>query len=120
MLLMMILSGFAFPIASMPLLFQDLSYLSPVRYFLVIIRGSFLKGTGIDTPWPPVNPPALLAAVIFTMSVRRRRTGRWDDGWFSEGGQGAAKNAHDQRRGPEDPERSFEAVLGAPGTIPCW
>ncbi|MBI3596233.1 MAG: ABC transporter permease [Nitrospirae bacterium] len=75
MLPMMILSGFAFPIANMPLFFQDLSYLSPVRYFLVIIRGIFLKGAGIDTLWPQVIPLAVLAVAIFTMSVLRfRRT----------------------------------------------
>ncbi|MBI3611464.1 MAG: ABC transporter permease [Nitrospirae bacterium] len=72
---MMILSGFAFPIANMPVFFQDLSYLSPVRYFLVIIRGIFLKGSGIDVLWPQVVPLALLAVVIFSMSVLRfRRT----------------------------------------------
>lgn len=75
MLPMMILSGFAFPIANMPVFFQDLSYLSPVRYFLVIIRGIFLKGAGIDTLWPQVIPLAVLAVAIFSMSVLRfRRT----------------------------------------------
>jgi len=72
---MMILSGFAFPIANMPLFFQDLSYLSPVRYFLVIIRGIFLKGSGLDVLWPQVLPLAGLALLIFTVSVLRfRRT----------------------------------------------
>jgi len=75
MLPMMILSGFAFPIANMPVFFQDLSYLSPVRYFLVIIRGIFLKGAGIDTLWPQVLPLAVLAVVIFSMSVLRRTLG---------------------------------------------
>ncbi|MBI3994454.1 MAG: ABC transporter permease [Nitrospirae bacterium] len=75
MLPMMILSGFAFPIANMPVFFQDLSYLSPVRYFLIIIRGIFLKGAGLDTLWPQVVPLAVLAVVIFSMSVLRfRRT----------------------------------------------
>lgn len=75
MLPMMILSGFAFPIANMPVFFQDLSYLSPVRYFLVIIRGIFLKGDGIETLWPQVLPLAVLAGAIFTLSVLRfRRT----------------------------------------------
>jgi drug efflux transport system permease protein len=75
MLPMMILSGFAFPIANMPIFFQDLSYLSPVRYFLVIIRGIFLKGVGLEVLWPQVIPLAILAVAIFTMSVLRfRRT----------------------------------------------
>lgn len=75
MLPLMILSGFAFPIENMPPFFQDLSYLSPVRYFLVIIRGIFLKGSGLDVLWPQVLPLAGLAALIFTLSVLRfRRT----------------------------------------------
>lgn len=72
---MMILSGFAFPVANMPPFFQDLSYLSPVRYFLIIIRGIFLKGNGIETLWPQVLPLAALGAGIFALSVWRfRRT----------------------------------------------
>jgi ABC-2 type transport system permease protein len=72
---MMILSGFAFPIANMPPFFQDLSYLTPVRYFLIIIRGIFLKGSGLDVLWPQVLPLAMLAVAIFTLSVLRfRRT----------------------------------------------
>lgn len=75
MMPMMTLSGFAFPIANMPQIFQDLSYLSPVRYFLVIIRGIFLKGSGLATLWPQILPLALLGVAIFTLSVLRfRRT----------------------------------------------
>jgi ABC-2 type transport system permease protein len=70
---MMILSGFAFPIANMPEFFQDLSHLSPVRYFLVIIRGIFLKGSGFDDLWPQVLALAALAAGIFGLSVYRFR-----------------------------------------------
>ncbi len=73
MLPMMILSGFAFPIANMPAFFQDLSYLSPLRYFLVIIRGIFLKGSGIDVLWPQVLALAILSTAIFTVSVLRFR-----------------------------------------------
>jgi len=42
------LSGFAFPIGAMPASLQWFSYLIPLRYFLVIIRASFLKGVGIS------------------------------------------------------------------------
>ena len=48
----MLLSGFIFPIASMPEPMQYLTYLIPLRYFLVIIRGIFLKGVGLDVLWP--------------------------------------------------------------------
>ncbi len=39
-----ILSGFATPIANMPSLVQDLTYLNPMRYFLIIVRGVYLEG----------------------------------------------------------------------------
>jgi ABC-2 type transport system permease protein len=42
------LSGFVFPIVNMPIVIQWLTYLNPLRYFLVIIRGIFLKGTGLE------------------------------------------------------------------------
>ena len=41
------LSGFSFPIASMPTVLQWLTYLNPLRYFLVVLRGTFLKGVGL-------------------------------------------------------------------------
>ena len=43
-----LLSGFAFPIRNMPAAVQYLTYLNPVRYFMEIVRGIFLKGSGID------------------------------------------------------------------------
>jgi ABC-2 type transport system permease protein len=46
------LSGFAFPIRNMPLPVQVLTYLDPVRYFMTIVRGIFLKGTGLSVLWP--------------------------------------------------------------------
>ena len=42
-----ILSGFSFPICSMPRVLQWLTYVNPLRYFLVVIRGTFLKGIGL-------------------------------------------------------------------------
>jgi ABC-2 type transport system permease protein len=45
-------SGFVFPIANMPTIVQWLTYLNPLRYFLVIIRGIFLKGIGLEVLWP--------------------------------------------------------------------
>ena len=46
------LSGFAFPIHNMPIAVQYLTYLNPLRYFVEIVRGIFLKGTGIAVLWP--------------------------------------------------------------------
>ncbi|HPC84539.1 MAG TPA: ABC transporter permease [Thermoanaerobaculaceae bacterium] len=46
------LSGFAFPIQNMPLGFQFVTYLVPLRYYITILRGVFLKGVGIGGLWP--------------------------------------------------------------------
>jgi ABC-2 type transport system permease protein len=49
---MIYLSGFIFPIDNMPDWIQPVTYLIPLRYFLVILRGIFLKGAGLDVFWP--------------------------------------------------------------------
>jgi ABC-2 type transport system permease protein len=52
MMPMIYLSGFVFPIENMPTWIQPATYLIPLRYFLVIVRGIFLKGVGLETLWP--------------------------------------------------------------------
>ena len=47
----LLLSGFLFDIASMPRVLQAITYLVPARYFVVVTRGIFLKGVGIDVLW---------------------------------------------------------------------
>ena len=61
-----ILSGFATPIANMPPLVQNLTYLNPMRYFLIIVRGVFLEGDGISNLWSQYYPLILIA--LFTMT----------------------------------------------------
>ena len=68
-----ILSGFAFPISSMPQALQWFTYLNPLRYYLVVIRGTFLKGVGVDVLWPQLAAMAVLAAVLLTLSILRFR-----------------------------------------------
>ena len=46
------LSGFNFPIRNMPKVVQYLTYLNPLRYFMEIVRGVFLKGVGVSILWP--------------------------------------------------------------------
>ena len=46
---MVYLSGFIFPIENMPAVIQWITYLIPLRYFLVIVRSIFLKGVGLET-----------------------------------------------------------------------
>ncbi len=67
----MLLSGFMFPIANMPEVVQWVTYLNPLRYFLVIIRGVFLKGVGLDVLWPQMVALAALGVVTFTAATRR-------------------------------------------------
>lgn len=66
-----LLSGFATPIENMPVGFQYITYLSPLRYFLVIVRGIFLKGVGLDVLWPQVLALLLLGIGIFAVSTMR-------------------------------------------------
>lgn len=68
------LSGFAFPIESMPQWIQYLTYANPVRYFLVIIRGVFLKGNGLDILWPQMAALAVLGGfMLFLSSLRFKK-----------------------------------------------
>ena len=67
------LSGFVFPIANMPVFVQWLTYLNPLRYFLVIIRGIFLKGVGLDILWPQYAALAVLGIAVFAGAVGRFR-----------------------------------------------
>ena len=67
------LSGFVFPIANMPLVVQWLTYLNPLRYFLVIIRGIFLKGVGLKILWPQLLALIVLGLIVFTCAVKRLR-----------------------------------------------
>lgn len=69
----MLLSGFAFPIENMPASIQYATYLNPLRYYLVIVRGIFLKGIGLEILWPQVATLALLGGTILVFAVGRFR-----------------------------------------------
>jgi ABC-2 type transport system permease protein len=58
-----ILSGFATPIANMPPLIQDLTYLNPMRYFLVVVRGIFLEGSSARSLMPQFLPMAAIGVI---------------------------------------------------------
>jgi ABC-2 type transport system permease protein len=68
---MILLSGFVFPIANMPRIVQLVTYANPIRYFLVIIRGIFLKGIGLATLWPQLLALALIGTTLLTVSALR-------------------------------------------------
>lgn len=65
-----LLSGFYYPISSMPRIIQIVTYVVPARYFMVITRGIFLKGVGLHELWPQFVPLALYGALILTAAVR--------------------------------------------------
>lgn len=67
----MLLSGFVFPIANMPEAVQWLTYLNPLRYFLVIIRGIFLKGVGPEILWPQMAALLILGTATLWVTTRR-------------------------------------------------
>lgn len=68
-----LLSGFMFPIENMPKLIQYGTYINPLRYFLVIIRGIFLKGSGIAVLWPQMAALFLIGSLVITISSLRFR-----------------------------------------------
>ena len=68
---MMYLSGFIFPIENMPAAIQPLTYLIPLRYFVIILRGIFLKGIGLETLWPQVLGLLAWGVAILTLAVLR-------------------------------------------------
>lgn len=68
-----LLSGFMFPIANMPEIVQWLTYLNPLRYFLVIIRGIFLKGVGTAILWPQMTALAVMGVITLWLASKRFR-----------------------------------------------
>ena len=69
----MLLSGFAFPIQNMPAFFQALTYLVPLRYYLVILRGVFLKGVGLAVLWPQALALVVMGVAILGLARLRFR-----------------------------------------------
>jgi len=68
-----ILSGFVFPIENMPRLIQGLTYIVPLRYFLVIIRGLFLKAVGLNALWDETAALLVFGLAILGLSILRFR-----------------------------------------------
>ena len=70
-----LLSGFMFPIANMPTVVQWLTFANPLRYFLVIIRGIFLKGVGLPVLWEQMAALAVLGvAMLGLASLKFKKT----------------------------------------------
>lgn len=76
MLPTLLLSGFIFPIRSMPVPLQVLTFLVPGRYFVTVLRGIVLKGVGVRVLWPDILALVLFATAtlgIATLRLRRRQ-----------------------------------------------
>jgi len=65
------LSGFNFPVRNMPVVVQYLTYLNPVRYFMEIVRGVFLKGVGVTVLWPQMLALLVYGTLVLGMSAMR-------------------------------------------------
>ena len=65
------LSGFMFPIRNMPVAVQYLSYLNPLRYFMEIVRGVFLKGVGVEVLWPRMLCLLVYGVTVLGLSAAR-------------------------------------------------
>lgn len=70
---MIFLSGFVFPIENMPAVIQPLTYLVPLRYFLIILRSLFLKGVGLETLWSQALALTGWGVAILGLAILRSR-----------------------------------------------
>jgi len=69
----MLLSGFMFPVASMPTVFQWLTLLNPLRHYIEIVRGVFLKAAGFDALWPQFTILAVMGTGVIALAASRFR-----------------------------------------------
>ena len=70
----LMLSGFIFPIASMPAFLQAVTYIVPAKYFLIALRGIVLKGVGLQVIWPQLVSLVIYSSVVLLLaSLRLRR-----------------------------------------------
>lgn len=67
----MYLSGYIFPIENMPKILQYVSYLIPLRYFLEIVRGVFLKGDGFINLWPSILGMFIIGTAMLSLAAMR-------------------------------------------------
>jgi ABC-2 type transport system permease protein len=71
----MILSGFFFPVENMPVAFQYLTLINPVRYYVEAVRAIFLKGAGISVLYPQILALSVMGGgILWFASTRFRKT----------------------------------------------
>jgi len=68
-----LLSGFMFPVSSMPELFQWITFVNPVRHYIEIVRSIFLKGTGLTSLWRQYLWLLILGSILLSFAATRFR-----------------------------------------------
>jgi ABC-2 type transport system permease protein len=68
-----LLSGFIYAIQGMPAPIQAVTYLVPARYFIVLLRGIFLKGVGVSVLWVEIGFLILYAGLVFLIASKKAR-----------------------------------------------
>ena len=68
-----LLSGFIFPIRNMPTVIRYFTIVNPLRYYLVILRGIFLKGVGLTILWPNLVILLIMGVTVLSISSWRFR-----------------------------------------------
>jgi ABC-2 type transport system permease protein len=71
MLPTMFLSGFIFPLSSLPLWLQVISQIVPATYFLEVIRGIILKGVGLTVLWQPLTVLLGMGLILMIVSIKK-------------------------------------------------
>jgi ABC-2 type transport system permease protein len=64
------LSGYVAPIENMPLIFQGLAHINPLTYFILLLKGVFLKGFGLAECWPQLWPLLLFSLCTLSLALR--------------------------------------------------
>lgn len=67
----LLFSGFVFPVYNIPLLLRWIAYINPLTYFLVIVRGVFLKGVGVTVLWPQLLFLIIAGPLLLSISIKR-------------------------------------------------
>ncbi|HSQ59114.1 MAG TPA: ABC transporter permease [Acidobacteriota bacterium] len=70
---LLLLSGFTFPVSSMPDFFQWITLLDPVRHYMAIVRALFLKGSGLDALWPEYLTLLVMGVAVLGFAATRFR-----------------------------------------------
>jgi len=66
-----LLSGFTYEIFNMPKFVQGLTYFIPARYFIIILRGIYLKNVGLKMLWPHALALVIFAVISMSLAIRR-------------------------------------------------